>query len=439
MRIAHLLREVIKLPDEEFVSRLYEEILARPPDPLGWRHHAQLLSSGMSRWEVVVLILRGEEAETTCFGLRPPPRSYTQTKEWIESQHAGLSGQELVYQPYTSPDERSIRAEPKGMEQNVHWKFAGHSLVPPLPQFVAAISGGRVLGRAGDIISPDNKLVADLSIDYISGSPRHRALFSLPVIPPARYLPETVAVIANGAADNYYHWMMEVTARFHLLRQSQIRIDKYVINRLRLPFQTETLDALGIPPHQRIELDENTHLEAKTLIVPSFGGYTGKPPQWASDFVAKELMVNRGIGPAAGFERIYVSRAGASYRKVVNEPGLSQLLQKYGFRTVQLERLSVARQASIFNGAKVIIAPHGAGLTNIMFCRPGTIVIELFSPHYVNWLYWIMSDNHGLDYYYLIGEGSRPQALATVDDLGAHIFVNLYVLKTLLDKVIGGA
>ncbi|HBW56875.1 MAG TPA: hypothetical protein DEF27_03370, partial [Oscillatoriales bacterium UBA8482] len=63
---------------------------------------------------------------------------------------------------------------------------------------------------------------------------------------------------------------------------------------------------------------------------------------------------------------------------------------EWGVVPVELETLSVAEQARLFAHAKVIIAPHGAGLTNLMFCSPETIVIELVSPHYIRHYYWVI-------------------------------------------------
>lgn len=438
MKLARLLQEMLKLPDGEFLPRVYEEIVGRQPDQSDLQRIIQLQNSGVSRLDVIMRILQGQEAGCACFGPFLPPRCYTRISHWDHPPYSGLLSQGALYQPYISSTYPVSHMQPKGIEPDVHWKFADHSLVPELPQYIVNIPGGRVFGKAGDIISPDNKLVAELSVDYILGSPRHEALFVFSQMPAPIHLPETVAVIANGAAHNYYHWMLEVVARFHLLRYSQVRIDKYVINRLQYPFQIETIGALGIPKEQLIELDETTYIEAKSLIVPSFSGYTGKPPKWAGEFLAQEMMVKRGIEGAAGYDRIYISRGYASYRKVANEFALIQLLMQYGFRTVHLERLSVAEQAAVFNGAKVVVAPHGAGLTNLVFCRPGTKVIELFSPLYVNWLYWIMSGNHGLDYYYLVGEGMRPQGRIIADNLNANIQVNLYNMKLLLEKAIGG-
>jgi capsular polysaccharide biosynthesis protein len=52
----------------------------------------------------------------------------------------------------------------------------------------------------------------------------------------------------------------------------------------------------------------------------------------------------------------------------------------------------------------VVLAPHGAGLSNIVFCQPGTKVIELFAPTYIPPCYRIISNICGLEHYYLIGE-----------------------------------
>ncbi|MBD1921548.1 glycosyltransferase family 61 protein [Microcoleus sp. FACHB-831] len=50
-------------------------------------------------------------------------------------------------------------------------------------------------------------------------------------------------------------------------------------------------------------------------------------------------------------------------------------LKKFGFEQVTLESLSVSDQAALFSSAQVVIAPHGAGLSNVVFCNRGTKVI----------------------------------------------------------------
>ena len=47
-----------------------------------------------------------------------------------------------------------------------------------------------------------------------------------------------------------------------------------------------------------------------------------------------------------------------------------------GWEFVQLEKLPVGEQMQLFAEAKSIIAPHGAGLTNLLWCAPDTKVLE---------------------------------------------------------------
>ena len=49
--------------------------------------------------------------------------------------------------------------------------------------------------------------------------------------------------------------------------------------------------------------------------------------------------------------------------------------------------MSFADQIVAFRSATIIIAPHGGGLTNIIFCRAGTAVIEFQLPQ-TGIMYW---------------------------------------------------
>ena len=74
--------------------------------------------------------------------------------------------------------------------------------------------------------------------------------------------------------------------------------------------------------------------------------------------------------------------------------------------------LSVQEQIDVFSGAEVIIAPHGAALTNITFSRPGVRVLEMFAGAYVHLGLWTIAEAvGGVHYRYLVGGRSpRPRA-----------------------------
>ncbi|MCG8442173.1 MAG: glycosyltransferase family 61 protein, partial [Caulobacterales bacterium] len=70
---------------------------------------------------------------------------------------------------------------------------------------------------------------------------------------------------------------------------------------------------------------------------------------------------------------VYVSRDKAS-RKIANEEEVMAALTGEGFKKFFLEDLTVAEQIRAFAGADIVVAPHGAGNTNIIHSRHAALV-----------------------------------------------------------------
>ena len=96
-------------------------------------------------------------------------------------------------------------------------------------------------------------------------------------------------------------------------------------------------------------------------------------------------------------------RKQALHRAIKNETDLIVRLQSaFNVEPIVLEEYSIEGQAHLFAQADIIIAPHGAGLTNLVFARPGTMVIELFQYH-LDETFWVLSQQMGLRHYCIIG------------------------------------
>ena len=264
------------------------------------------------------------------------------------------------------------------------------------------------------IISPDNYLLADVSREYPASLPgchrhdpkKHR-IFDIEELAPVEKIDASVAVLSGLSGNVYFHWMVDILPRLNILRQSQIefsKIDKFLINSIAQPFQRETLSLLGIDSSKIMESDLHPHIQAKKLIVPSFAGHLGWLQPASLKFLRQEFLKQIYLQNLTYPERIYISRGKARYRRVLNEEELINYLEKFGFESVALEERPVAEQIALFYHAKIIVAPHGSGLTNIIFCQKETKIIELTSPHYVRHYYPVISQLLGLQHYYLIGE-----------------------------------
>jgi hypothetical protein len=96
-------------------------------------------------------------------------------------------------------------------------------------------------------------------------------------------------------------------------------------------------------------------------------------------------------------DRLYISRSGR--RRIQNEPELIRVLEKYDIKIVRDEPRTIAEQVDMYQNASFIIGPHGASFTNILWCRPGTQLVELFSANYVPDFFLYMAQRLGLQYH----------------------------------------
>jgi tetratricopeptide (TPR) repeat protein/capsular polysaccharide biosynthesis protein len=325
-------------------------------------------------------------------------------------------------------------------------------------QFVAVIPQGRAwitpqinywnVCKAIAIITPDNQLLADVSRDYpgqLPGCsryhPQHHQIFQQNHLPPLQKVEGSVAVLSGLSGHIYFHWMVDILPRIELLRRSELnfnQIDYFLVNSTRLPFQRETLQQLGIPADKILESDQFPHLQATQLIVPSFAGYLGWLEPWAIQFLRQTFLTPE-IKAKSGYpKRIYISRKNARHRRVLNETEVMEELSKYGFVSVELESLCFRDQVALFSRVQAIVAPHGSGLTNIIFCQKSAQIAEFISPHYNRHYYWVISQSLGLKHYSLTGEAFPCYPLRTLmyqNPLTEDIWVNLTDLRKLIEMM----
>ena len=326
---------------------------------------------------------------------------------------------------------------PKGIDPSFDWNDI--LLFKKIPQpFVSSIDQGRFWGMGGGVVfTSDGKIVADVSqeTDLFQETFRY-SFFANKTLPSSTVYNGTIGVLRGKYDVNYFHWMFDVIARIDLLRKTEIPIDKYITN-VAFPFQDELLTFLGIPREKRIQTNIQLNITSQRLLAPSYTGSSlGLIPKWACDFLRKELLVN--IEKIPGYERIYISRLNANHRKIENHEEIMDALSAHGFRQIILEKEPVWRKIQIFNSAQFIVAPHGAGLTNLVFCEPGTKVIELFNPNWMLPCYWMISNYVGLDYYYLRGVGGELSNPVDVKKIRGNMRIDSNHLHQILGMAFNG-
>jgi hypothetical protein len=291
------------------------------------------------------------------------------------------------------------------------------------PTFILDLPGG-ITSSLGASLTAKGELIAEVAENFVIENPSDHPLFHFKWKRLwQRITPFEGSVVSLTAEchDNYYHWLLDVLPRLHLLEQAGYRPDK-IYTPLSRPFHKETLERLGYGPQLWIDSDKYPFISAQKLLVPSFPLYwQGRSvvlPPWAGKWVHKNLSPF--LKPPTK-KRLYISRRDATYRFVRNENEVVAYLEKKGFETVTLSGLRSEEQARLFASAETIVAPHGAGLTNLVFCEKGTRVVEAFYPDFPCACYWHLSQAAGLKYACILGPpreevpAKRPYADMDID------------------------
>jgi capsular polysaccharide biosynthesis protein len=344
-------------------------------------------------------ILRALPGSSRYFG---PPRRWTKTLAEYVALRRAKAGSAKAFYVEVRPAQMIRRTPPLHLEHEVDAEFAREAARETPAVGVAAIAHGRVLTSTGAVIGPDDRLIADVSETFFIADPAANPVFLAPKLPPVRRIGGAIAVLTNFRSGIFYHWILDTLPRLHLLDEAGIPYDRVVVA-AATRYQRESLELLGIRPDRLIS-EPGLHLEADTLVVPSLPGVSGNPPDWACKFL-RERFLGRLAREGRRTTRIFVSRARTATRRIINEDELLRALEPRGFKRVFLEERSLAEQVRTFNEADIVISPHGSGLTNLVFSEPGATLVEIFSPNYMNVMYWALANQLGVGYWYTRGKG----------------------------------
>jgi capsular polysaccharide biosynthesis protein len=120
---------------------------------------------------------------------------------------------------------------------------------------------------------------------------------------------------------------------------------------------------------------------------------------------------------------VFISRRKTGKRTIANEDELERLLSLHHFETHFMEEYSLAQQARIVREAEIVVAPHGAGLANLLFARPQTRVIEIVpAGRYNSTCYPEKSRIFGLHHQLIFAEHDRKHGMEVhLDDVRAAL------------------
>ena len=185
-------------------------------------------------------------------------------------------------------------------------------------------------------------------------------------------------VLGSSPSDNYFSNLIHFLPRIFFINDKQINlaIHRNLSNKFRKFIETVCL-LRGIKISYTF-LDDDFY-NFNNSSIPEFFN-VNKSIRILKFFIEKILTK---IKVPEFKNKIYIRREDANYRKILNEADLISKLRKQGFEIINPQHFDILEQMKIFSNAEMIVAPHGSNMSNIIFCKNNTKIIEI-SPELNN-------------------------------------------------------
>jgi len=196
----------------------------------------------------------------------------------------------------------------------------------------------------------------------------------------------------GGSGNNYFHFIFDILPKIYLLK-SEIDLNSLDFFYLNEPknWQIKILNELGIQKEKLLSSKKNKHILADEIYAVDHPWYShglvqynlNKIPKWIVHYNRKQFLNEN---KKTYSKKIFLDRSGSQFNhcQIKNLPDMLAFAKKKKLKICQPEKLSFKKQIYIFNNSSIICGAHGASFTNIIFCRPGTKIIEIIPKDHPN-------------------------------------------------------
>ncbi len=225
---------------------------------------------------------------------------------------------------------------------------------------------------------------------------------------------KTIKVAANTLfviddwSLGYFHWFGDTLPRIVAFQESTNEKVAIILPKKyeKYTYVVESLKLLGI---ENIIFVLNQHIynfdRLYFITKVSTGNYNTEVLNILRHKLQSSLMNSYNYLTFSQYKRVYISRAKADKRKVMNEADVVSLLESYGFVSLCFEDINWQEQAAISLNTQYLVSIHGAGMVNMLFMEKKTSVLELRREDDThNNCYFALASALDIEYYYQVCE-----------------------------------
>jgi capsular polysaccharide biosynthesis protein len=323
------------------------------------------------------------------------------------------------------PSRRTTRQLPLTIEPTIDDQYIDRQVADQGEKYLVRICSARIVGENGLVILPDGAYASEsiYTRSALEEDPDFYAPPGRPVVKkPGNYFSLLVIWSTTG---NYYHWMHDTLERLFALQGRLPEDTKYIVPANLTPLQRETLRLVGLEEDQLAPFGGEAIWELETLYFSNCTSNSGSSRRDADEWLRDTILDAYHLELPTPTRRLLVSRKNAPSRQTVNEQAVAEYLRQFDFEICVPEALSFREEVELFTQAEVVVATHGAGLTNVLFAPPGLVVVDMIPASKMPWayVYWTMSEELSHRYWYFVAEdaGDQGDTYVPIEKLDATI------------------
>jgi hypothetical protein len=244
-------------------------------------------------------------------------------------------------------------------------------------RYVYSLSNAGILGQMGLVYDMEKRCLIDESAkDWTSPLKQSPYANALNLPSKTRLGGLTLSFLTLGADGGFYHFLFESLVKTGMLQSLLKSADHLLFNAPPLDWKLKWIDKAGIDRSKITWVDHVGHYECEQLIFTNRLVADQQISKWCVDTL-KEIFDAGNNYPAVDLKKIvWISRQGQHTRNIEWEDELLKFFPD--IESVDFTMLPAADTILKLQEATHVIGPHGAGLSNLYLCKPGTKVLEVF-------------------------------------------------------------
>lgn len=258
------------------------------------------------------------------------------------------------------------------------------------------VTNGRIFTDNNENVAviKDNTLISRISFQQINGKLKNAKYNSVLKKGTPSFLKKFSGTVVNlaqgGSGNNYFHFFFDIVPKIYLIKKNiKSNIDFYYVSKPQ-KWQIKIYKILGITEKKLINSLKYKHIFADEILSidhpwyhkGNFQDQVKKVPKWVV-FVNRKIFL-KNAKKFKSSTKIFLDRSKSKFNhcQIFNQNAIDDWIKRNYIKTYKPEKISLENQIYLFKNASIILGAHGAAFTNIIFCKPGTKIIEIIPSNH---------------------------------------------------------